>query len=129
MKKEILRRNTRQRRIILEELKKVKIHPTADRVFSMARRRLPDISFGTVYRNLNMLRDEGEVLELTCGKYKCRYDGDTKAHYHFFCINCKNVFDVNIPVLRGLDKKVSEALKFQINYHRVEFYGYCRDCK
>ncbi len=129
MKKEILRRDTRQRKIILEELMRVKTHPTADVLFRMARRRLPDISFGTVYRNLNLLRDKGDVLELTCGKYKCRYDGDTKAHYHFLCVKCKSVFDVNIPILRGLDKKVNEALKSQVKYHRVEFYGYCRDCK
>ncbi len=129
MKKEILRRNTKQRRIVLEELRKVKTHPTADVLFRMLRRRLPDISFGTVYRNLNLLRDEGEVLELTCGKYKCHYDGDTSIHYHFLCLKCKNVFDVDMPVLGNLDEEVSKRLKFQVVYHRVEFYGYCRDCK
>lgn len=129
MEKEILRRTTRQRKLILEELRKVKTHPTADSLFRAARRRLPSVSFGTVYRNLNLLKDEGQILELTCGKYSCRYDGDTKNHYHFFCLKCKKVFDLDEPILKDLDKKVSRKSGMNIKYHRIDFYGYCKDCK
>lgn len=129
MEKEILRRATRQRKLILEELRKVKTHPTADSLFRAARRRLPSVSFGTVYRNLNLLKDEGQILELTCGKYSCRYDGDTKNHYHFFCLKCKKVFDLDEPILKDLDKKVSRKSGMNIKYHRIDFYGYCKDCK
>lgn len=129
MKREILRRTTKQRKIILEELMKVKTHPTADSLFRMVRRRLTNISFGTVYRNLNLLKDEGRILELTCGKYSCRYDGDTKNHCHFFCLECKNVFDLDEPILKDLDKKISIKSGMNIKYHRIDFYGYCKGCK
>ncbi|MDP3732318.1 MAG: transcriptional repressor [Candidatus Omnitrophota bacterium] len=129
MKREVLRRKTRQREIILEELRKTNLHPTADMLFRVVRRRLSAISFGTVYRNLNLLRDKGKILELARGRYSCHYDGDTRGHYHFFCLKCKNIFDVHLPVINNLDKKVSERLRFQVEYHRIEFYGYCKRCR
>lgn len=129
MERAILRRTTKQRKTLLEELRKVKTHPTADAIFKMVRRRLPSISFGTVYRNLNLLRDQGEILELVCGKYSCHYDGDIKNHYHLFCLKCKRVFDLDVPVLGDLDKKVSKNSGFKVKYHRIDFYGYCQDCK
>ena len=129
MKPNILRRQTIQRKIILEELKRVKTHPTADGIFTLVRKTIPTITFGTVYRNLNLLRDAGKILELTCGRYSCRYDGDASQHYHFFCLKCKNVFDARIPAVENLDRKVSQKLKFQVKYHRIEFYGYCQKCK
>lgn len=129
MKRKILRRETRQKKIILEELKKVNTHPTADSIFRMVRRKLTSISFGTVYRNLNLLRDRGEVLELACGKYSCRYDGDTRNHYHLFCLKCKKASDLDMPVLKNLDEKVSKGSNFLVEYHRIDFYGYCKKCK
>ena len=129
MKREILRRKTRQREIILEELRKTNLHPKADELLSIVRRRLPAISFGTVYRNLNLLRDKGKILELARGRYSCHYDGDTRDHYHLFCFKCKNIVDVNLPVINNLNKKVSERLRFQVEYHRIEFYGYCKRCR
>lgn len=129
MKKQILRRTTKQRSVILEELRKVKTHPTADVVFKMVRRKLPSVSFGTIYRNLNLLRDQGHILELFCGKYSCRYDGNIKNHYHFFCIKCRKVFDIDEPILNNLDSKVSKKLGFTVKYHRVDFYGHCRGCR
>src|SRR3990167_3323016 len=107
IKEKILRRKSRQRQIILDELKKLKTHPRADFLFKIVRNKLPNISFGTVYRNLNLLRDRGEVLELTCGKHSCRYDGTVTNHYHFFCLKCERVFDLDEPVLRDLNMKVS----------------------
>ncbi len=129
MRKAILRRETRQRRLILEELKKTRTHPTADSIFKIVRKRLPSISFGTVYRNLNLLRDEGKILELVCGRYSCRYDGDTKNHYHLICLKCKRVFDLDEPVLKDLDERVSKRSGIRVEYHRIDFYGYCKRCK
>ena len=129
MKEEILRRNSKQRNIILEELKMVKTHPTADSVFKMARRSLPSVSFGTVYRNLNFLRDQGKILELACGRYSCRYDGNIQNHYHFSCLRCKNIFDIYEPIIKDLDKKISKKSGFRIKYHKIDFYGYCQDCR
>lgn len=129
MKKNILRRKTTQRNVILEELRKTKTHPTADSIFKLVRRRVPSISFGTVYRNLNLLRDGGQILELACGKYSCRYDGNISNHYHFFCLGCKRVFDLDMPVQKELDNKVTKKTGFNVKSHRMDFYGYCRECK
>lgn len=129
MKKEILRRKTKQRSIILEQLRKTKAHPSADLLFKMVRRKIPSISFGTVYRNLNLLRDQGQILELFCGKYSCRYDGNLKNHYHLFCIKCENIFDIDEPLLRNLDYRISQKSGFRIKHHRLDFYGYCKVCK
>jgi Fe2+ or Zn2+ uptake regulation protein len=129
MEKEIPRRNTLQRSIILEELKKTKSHPTADSLFKAVRRRVPSISFGTVYRNLNFLKNQGQILELTCGRYSCRYNGNVQNHYHFFCLRCKKVFDLNEPILKNFDGKISKNSGMAVRYHRLDFYGYCRSCK
>lgn len=129
MKKEITRRITKQKTVILEELKKLKTHPTADSVFRIVRKRLPSISFGTVYRNLNLLRDSGQVLELTCGKYSCRYDGDIRNHHHFFCLKCNKISDIDTPVIKNLDERAGKKSGMLIKYHRIDFYGYCRNCK
>lgn len=130
MKKEkAKRRETKQRQIILEELTKVKSHPRADVLFGMVRKRLPSISMGTVYRNLNLLKDEGKVLELACGKNSCHYDADTQNHYHFFCVQCESIFDLDEPIVKGLDEAISKNYKMKVEYHRMNFYGYCRNCQ
>ena len=113
----------------MDELCKVKTHPSADSLFKMVRKRLPSISYGTVYRNLNLLKEENKVLELSFGKYSCRYDGVVSEHLHFFCLKCKNVFDVEEVSLNDWEEKVSKKLNFKVEYHRVEFYGYCDKCK
>ena|SRR3989338_1120814 len=129
MAKETVRRNTRQRQIIFEALCKVKSNPNADTLFRMVRRRVLSISCGTVYRNLNILRDEGKILELAFGKYGCRYDGTVSDHFHFYCAGCKNIFDVEGFELKNLDERVSSKLNVEVRYHRVEFHGYCSKCR
>jgi Fur family transcriptional regulator, ferric uptake regulator len=85
------RRMTSQRRIILEELRKTKTHPTADELYVVARKRLPKISLGTVYRNLDQLAESGEILKLEmCGCQK-RFDGNTHEHFHARCQGCGRV--------------------------------------
>ncbi|MCM8827356.1 MAG: transcriptional repressor [Candidatus Omnitrophica bacterium] len=128
----IKHRNTKQRKVILEELKKTTLHPTAEMLFKMVKKRSPKISFGTVYRNLNLLKEQGQILELTCGKDSCRYDGDITPHYHFFCLTCKKVFDLNISVLDKEEKLYKDIYKktgLAIKYHRLDFYGYCKECE
>ena len=129
MKAKMRRRNTKQRQIILDELRKVRTHPSADTLFKMVRRRIPDISYGTIYRNLNLLKDENRVLELSFGKHSCRYDGTVKEHFHLFCLECENVFDVEETGLGRLDKKIADKMNFRVEYHRLEFFGYCDSCK
>ena len=127
--KNSLFRQTKQRRIILEELKKIKIHPTAEELFLRLKEKMPTLSFSTVYRNLNFLKNKGEILELNLGKYSSRYDGDTSEHQHFFCLDCSRIFDIYIPLKDRFTKKIEEELNCKVKYQRINFYGYCKDCK
>ena len=122
-------RMTKQKKVILDILRNTKSHPSADWVYEQARRLVSDISLGTVYRNLNVLRDMGEISELNYGSTYSRYDGNAINHYHFFCEKCNNLFDVTIPVYEGLDKMVQETTGFEVKQHRMEFYGVCNECR
>jgi len=122
-------RMTKQKKVILDILQNTKSHPSADWVYEQARKLVPDISLGTVYRNLNVLRDMGKISELNYGSTYSRYDGVASNHYHFFCEKCNNLFDVTIPVYEGLDKMVQETTGFEVRQHRMEFYGICNECQ
>jgi len=123
--KQTKERLTSQKKIILNYLRSVKIHPSADKVYSVVRKKLPRISKGTVYRILRNLKDKGEILELPCKECQ-RYDGDISNHGHFFCRECKDVFDIfedfKIPKLKKI--KVGE-----INNYQISFYGTCKKCE
>jgi len=123
-------RVTRQRMIILEELRKLTCHPTADELCEVVRQRLPHISLGTVYRNLDTLADEGEILKLDIvGKSK-RYDGNTDPHQHVCCIYCGRVADVtpaNSGVLPSVEHVKAPGFESIIS-SRIVFDGVCERC-
>ena len=121
------RRETKQRRIIIEELRKVKTHPNANEVYRMARKKMPDISFATVYRNLKMLRGSGKIMELDGGRFR-RFDGNPDNHYHFSCLKCGRMCDIDEPIAAGLDKKIAKSTGFRVFYHNATFFGKCRSC-
>ena len=121
-------RMTRQRAVILEELRKLKSHPTADELYSVVRERLPRISLGTVYRNLDFLADSGEIRRLEAAGSTKRFDGDISDHQHVRCIYCGRIGDVmslrQAPGVEGL-----QAGGFaRILHSRVEYDGVCEVC-
>ena len=124
-----MEKKTRQREAILKVLRGTRSHPTADLVYGEVRREIPNISLGTVYRNLKSLSERGEILELELSGTLSRYDAFTDDHYHFRCDKCGRVFDVDEPVDRKLDKKVAKKTGFEVTYHRLEFRGLCRNCQ
>ncbi|MFH1943345.1 MAG: transcriptional repressor [bacterium] len=121
-------KSSRQRSLILQILRSTKCHPTADWIYEQARKRMPNISLGTVYRNLNILRDEGKVQELCFGRGVNRYDGDLRDHYHVRCNVCEKVEDVPHVSPRVSSKEVEELTGYQIHSHRLEFSGVCPEC-
>ncbi|OGB90487.1 transcriptional repressor [candidate division WOR-1 bacterium RIFCSPHIGHO2_01_FULL_53_15] len=123
-----LRKHSRQREELLKVLRGTKSHPTAGWVFARLKNKFPRLSLGTVYRNLNLLRDEGKVQELAFGSTFDRFDGNPLPHYHFICEKCGRVFDINLPVENTLNKKAEKAAGFKVDRHRVEFFGRCRNC-
>lgn len=121
-------RLTNQRQVIIEELKKVTSHPTANEVFDMVRKRLPRIGLGTVYRNLDLLSDRGIIKKLEVGGEQKRFDGDTSPHYHIRCINCNRVDDIFIERHKDLEKSAASCCNFKILDHHVQFSGICSKC-
>lgn len=114
-------RLTKQRKIILEELRKVKTHPDAKQVYEITRKKIPHISFGTVYRNLHVLKELGLIQELD---YEVsRYDGDTSEHYHFTCEKCKRIIDI----FHHFDIK-NLRTEHKIKSFNLEFSGLCNEC-
>ncbi len=121
-------RMTQQRRVILEELRKENVHPTADQLYEMVRKRLPRISLGTVYRNLEILTALGEIQTLELSGSQKRYDGIPQKHYHIRCINCDRLDDAPIAPMSSLEDKLYGATVYTIIGHRLEFMGLCPDC-
>jgi len=124
-----MRRKSRQKEIILKVLKNTKSHPTAEGIYTRVKREIPHISLGTVYRNLRLLKEEGDIAELGLAGTLSRFDGDTQPHYHFRCEQCGNVFDVDQPVDKEIDEKIAQKTGFKITHHRLEFRGLCKDCQ
>jgi len=119
---------TLQRKIILEELKKVKTHPRADEIYAMVRKRLPRISLGTVYRNLEVLSELKEIQKIeSLGTLK-RFDGTPENHYHIRCIKCDRIDDAPFNIETGLEKQIRPFTDFTIIGHRLEFIGICSEC-
>jgi Fur family ferric uptake transcriptional regulator len=121
-------RLTSQRQVILEELKKVTSHPTANEVYDMVRKRLPRIGLGTVYRNLDLLAEKGIIKKLEVGGEQKRFDGDTSPHYHIRCMQCNRVEDIFIERDMELEKNAASCCNYKILDHHVQFSGICIKC-
>ena len=121
--------NTYQRRIILEELSKVKTHPTADELYDMARKRLPNISIATVYRNLDWMVKQDSIQKLDIAGRKKRFDANISKHYHLRCDECGGVVDLELSQLADIEKSL-DSLKGQkgIVDFNLEFKGKCKNC-
>ena len=124
-----LRRNTPQRKVILEELRAVKSHPTATELYDMVRRRLPRVSLGTVYRNLEVLHEDGLIRKLEFGGSEARFDGDTKDHYHVRCRECGHIEDIYDLGPGGQPAQPAALAGFRIEGLRLEYIGVCPDCQ
>ncbi|MBI5118027.1 transcriptional repressor [Candidatus Poribacteria bacterium] len=120
---------TRQRLTILDELRKVDSHPSADEIYEMVRRKLPHISLGTVYRNLESLSDSGEIQKLELAGSQMRFDGNANNHYHVRCLRCGRVGDIEAEQVSGLEDAFCGMTDYTIVGHRLEFTGLCPECR
>ena len=119
-------RNSAQRNLVLNIMEGNKSHPTADNIYKEARKADPHISRGTVYRNLNLLVQRGEILRLSIDEGSDRYDGNSSPHYHFKCSKCGNVSDVDIPYISQLNN-IADA-SGEVLSHNIIFTGICKCC-
>lgn len=121
-------RVTRQRQVLLDELCKLYTHPTADELYQIARKRLPRISLGTVYRNLELMAEHGMIQKLEVGGTQKRFDGNAAPHYHVRCLKCGRLDDLNLPLDLDLDRQAGKLTDFTILRHSLEFTGTCPAC-
>lgn len=122
-------RKSKQKDSILRVVKGTNSHPTAEWIYAQVRREIPNISLGTVYRNLKLLKQGGEILELGLVGSLSRFDGITQNHYHFRCEQCDRIFDVDEPVNKEVDKRIAQKTGFTVFYHVLEFRGRCQNCQ
>lgn len=121
-------RITRQRQLILDELKKVVTHPTADELYRMVRERLPRVSLGTIYRNLETLSGRGVIRKLELAGTQRRYDATTETHYHIRCTRCGCVEDLKMKPLEAIENAARAVTRFTVTGHTMEFEGVCPNC-
>ena len=117
-----------QREAIRQNLLSRYDHPTADMVYNSVREELPNISLGTVYRNLRFLVDQGDALSLKLGDGREHFDGHVEPHYHFICSQCGAVEDIFMDELK-ICEQASKHCSGEIHGHRTYFYGLCNNCK
>ena len=121
-------KHSRQREAIKANLMQRHDHPTADMIYADIRKEFPNISLGTVYRNLSLLSDLGEIRKMTTDSGADHYDGNTLPHSHFFCRSCGAILDL-APV-DGSKMAIRAGKEFDgiIEESKVTFLGVCGDC-
>ncbi|MBR5783244.1 MAG: transcriptional repressor [Clostridia bacterium] len=119
-------RNTLQRELVREAMNENYTHPTAEEIYENIHDKYPHISFATVYRNLNLLADHGEILRLHLPEGPDHYDFTVKPHYHFLCRKCHNIVDSDIPYTHSLDHISPEGCVAES--HVLTIIGLCKDC-
>jgi len=112
----------------MDVLENDKDHPPADEIYKRVRRRLPRISLGTVYRNLDLLAEHGMIGKLEFAGSQRRFDGKTDNHYHVRCTVCGRVEDAPLDPMTGLEDGLRDATDYEITGHRLEFIGLCPQC-
>jgi Fur family ferric uptake transcriptional regulator/Fur family peroxide stress response transcriptional regulator len=121
-------RHTLQRDLILEAVKELHCHATADDVYDLIVTKHPNISRGTVYRNLKLLSDIGEIRKVEITSGADRFDHECHAHYHARCIKCNKVFNVEMDFIDDLQKNIKDTHGFEFTGHDLIFKGICLEC-
>ena len=127
---ETSKKNFRKRTAILSFLRQTKDHPSAEMVYNHLKQEIPDLSLGTVYRNLSMFKEQGEIISLGTVNGVERFDGNIEPHVHFICNGCDCVTDLmQIHVPEELNQQVMKATGGDVTMCHLTFNGYCKDCK
>lgn len=122
-------KRSKQRDIILEIMKSTKSHPTADAVYNAVREIIPNISLGTVYRNLSKLVEENVIVKLGISTGAEHFDGNTYPHYHIVCAECDSIYDIDAAPFTELNTWAAKLFRGEVYKHSVTFLGLCEACK
>lgn len=122
------RRFSKQRKLIYDMIVENPIHPSADVIYSRLRADHPELSLGTVYRNLNVLSEMGAIKKIDSRMKSERYDGRTDDHYHMICEKCGKMFDVETEYQTDLIHEAQRKTSHLLKEHNIIFYGICEKC-
>ena len=120
---------SRQREALLNLLRSTRSHPTADWLYTELRKEFPNISLGTVYRNLGVLAANGDILVLNVSDGRDCFDGFTHDHYHFVCNSCGSISDVELALPFDINAEAEKLTGGEVEKHNLFFYGMCQSCK
>ena len=122
-------KNFRKRNAILSYLQSKVTHPSAETIYADLKQEIPDLSMGTVYRNLNLFKQQGLVVSVATVKGVERYDANTSSHVHFICDGCDDVVDLHqMKIPASLSEEVENAIGCKVGTCNLSFTGTCREC-
>ncbi len=119
---------TPQRKLLLEILFETEVHLSAEEIFEQVKVSQPNVSFGTIYRNLSLLAEKNIVNQLNFRDGRTRFELSLKHHHHLICLGCGNAIDVHECPFGGLIGDAASANNFLIKEHNLEVFGYCEGC-
>ncbi len=122
------RRNTIQKKLVLETVQQLQRHITADEVYQTILKKHPKIGKGTVYRNLNILVEEGKIRKIEIPNGSDFYDFTLKNHYHVRCLKCQNLFDVDMDEIDNIYHLIHDTHGFKFLDYDILFKGICPNC-
>ena len=121
-------KRSRQRDAIRSFLMSRKDHPTAEVVYDNVSKEFPNISLGTVYRNLAQLAENGDILKISTSANKEHFDGFVHRHFHFVCNKCDKIYDIDLDGMDEIKNQAAEKLNADIEDYSLIFYGICENC-
>ncbi len=120
---------TRQRKVVLCVVSESENHPTADEIFALAKKKLPTISYATVYNSLHYLKDKGLIRKINFGNAASRYDGETDRHDHAFCASCGKLVDFQMAEVVELMSAAARKTRFKPQTIHLTLTGLCSECR
>jgi len=120
------RKRSKQREQVLDAVRSTRSHPTADWVFHEVRKNMPRVSIATVYRDLNILSDSGEIGKIVHDG-QMRFDANMDKHFHFICTSCKSIYDIPDTWVEFPDLKLPRG--YAVEEVKMDFYGICPTCR
>ena len=122
-------KKSKQREAIIRVLRSTRSHPSAVWIYEEVKKEIPNVALATVYRNLRILKDSGEILEACIADDTALFDGNTQKHYHFRCEQCGKVIDLDEPVDTAIETRIANKTGLKVTHHYLELRGLCLDCQ
>ena len=120
---------SKQREIILNEVMNSHIHPTADSIYTSLKKNNPELSLGTVYRNLSQLTENGYISKLSIPSQSDRYDRNVNPHAHLICKKCNNIYDLESEIISKFINDLSNEENISVTSYDIVLQGICENCK